>query len=527
MSASRRRPSASAEGRRRRAAGPAGPLRSGHELELKYVVADTIAVERFLDGHFPQADDEGWREYTTVDRVFDTADGSLLHAGYGARLRRVGGQTIVGLKSDVTVEGGLHHRRELEAEATARLTPTDWPPSEVRDLVIRLADGRALRERFVLRQRRLERAWRADGGECLFSLDVVRVVHQRDELAEMNQLEVELRAGDAALLRSIDGVLAGSGLVRHEGRSKMAIAAELVELAAPLRADDSFAEAGRHVLRRHLARLLEREQQTRLGDELALKQMRVATRRMRATWRLFDGAYRRGDQRRYVRELRRIALRLGAVRDLDVLLGSLPAERHLAPLAEAWHDRRTKSWQRLERMLDSTAYAEYVADYRRFTQTPGLAGGPQADRRLRDVAGGRLWAAYENVLAHQPAVAQPERDVAALHALRIDGKRLRYALETFRDVLPRMTAAELIERLTAMQDHLGALNDADVAARAAATWLEEAADTPATARRAVRRYIAEQQAEVERLRGSFGRAWRSVGGTAFRRALARAIADLG
>jgi CHAD domain-containing protein len=496
-----------------------------HELELKYVVVDAAAVKAFVDTNFPPTAGETWREYSTVDRVFDTADGLLLRAGYGARLRRTGGLTIVGVKSDVTVDGGLHLRRELEAEATARLAPADWPPSEVRDLVVHLADGQALRERYVLRQRRHERAWRADGGECLFSLDVVRVVHRRVELAELTQLEVELRAGDPRLLRSIDEALAGSGLVRHEQRSKLAIAAELVELAAPLRADDSFADAGRHVLRRHLVRMLEREQAARLGDELALKQMRVATRRMRATWRLFEGAYRGADQRRYVRELRRIARRLGAVRDLDVLLAGLPAEQHLAPLAEAWRERRASAWRQLLRTLDSTSYADFVADYRRFTQTPGLAAGSQAELRLRDVVGSRLWSAYERVRRHAPALENPT--VATLHALRIDGKRLRYALETFRDVLPPKATAELIERLTAMQDHLGALNDRDVAQREAAAWLAAQSTVSRPVGRAVRAHVRGQDAEIARLRSSFAPLWRRVGGPSFRRRLALAIADLG
>jgi CHAD domain-containing protein len=55
-------------------------------------------------------------------------------------------------------------------------------------------------------------------------------------------------------------------------------------------------------------------------------------------------------------------------------------------------------------------------------------------------------------------------DIPALHAVRIDAKRLRYTLESFREVLPPV-AATLVERVTALQDHLGLLNDADIAAR--------------------------------------------------------------
>lgn len=216
------------------------------ELELKYTASDLPALEAFLDESFPAgADDEGWREYRTVDRVFDTVDKALLRAGYGARLRRTGGRTTLGLKSDVDVTAGLHHRRELEAPATPSLDPADWPPSEPRRIVQSLAGGRRLYERFVLRQQRRERPWRAEGGACLFSLDRVSVCHGRTQLGRLRGLEVELREGEPKFLQRIDRKVLASGLVAHEPHSKMAQAAELVEAAAPLSADEPFAEAGR------------------------------------------------------------------------------------------------------------------------------------------------------------------------------------------------------------------------------------------------------------------------------------------
>ncbi|HYC06426.1 MAG TPA: CHAD domain-containing protein, partial [Candidatus Binatia bacterium] len=85
--------------------------------------------------------------------------------------------------------------------------------------------------------------------------------------------------------------------------------------------EDTIAEAGRKVLRFHLARMLAREVGTREGsDPEELHSMRVATRRMRAAWRVFGDGFRPGRTKRHRRELREIAGRLGAVRDLDVLI---------------------------------------------------------------------------------------------------------------------------------------------------------------------------------------------------------------
>ncbi len=88
-------------------------------------------------------------------------------------------------------------------------------------------------------------------------------------------------------------------------------------------ADDPLAEAGRKVLRLHLLRMLDAENGSRDGDVESVHKMRVATRRMRAAWRVFNGAYKTRLQDRYVGELRQVAQTLGAVRDMDVQLERL------------------------------------------------------------------------------------------------------------------------------------------------------------------------------------------------------------
>ena len=74
-------------------------------------------------------------------------------------------------------------------------------------------------------------------------------------------------------------------------------------------AEDHVAEAGRKVLRFHLARMLAREAGTREGiDPEELHAMRVATRRQRAAWRVFGASFRPGRTKRYRNGLREIAV---------------------------------------------------------------------------------------------------------------------------------------------------------------------------------------------------------------------------
>ena len=300
---------------------------------------------------------------------------------------------------------------------------------------------------------------------------------------------------------------------------------------------DPLAEAGRKILRFHFARMLEREAGTLSGEDIEdLHRMRVATRRMRAAWRLFGDAYKPKAERRYVRELRTVASSLGAVRDLDVLLENLavyvaahPAEEGTAlqPLASAWQEEREKARQNMAAMLDSGAYRHFVDDYLDFVETEAAAArSVQATQpsRVRDTATSRIWGAYEQVRAYDATLAWA--DVATIHQLRIASKRLRYSLEFFREVLGP-DAGALIERVTRLQDHLGLLNDADVAARLAREFLvASAARLEPQTIEAVGRYLGARDRDVARLRRSLPAAWRPLAAESFRRALGRAVSAL-
>ncbi len=302
-------------------------------------------------------------------------------------------------------------------------------------------------------------------------------------------------------------------------------------------ADDHVAEAGRKVMRFHLARMLAREAGTREGrDPVELHAMRVATRRQRAAWRVFGGSFRPGRTKRYRNGLRGIASRLGAVRDLDVLLDaaeiyraelSVAEQRGLEPLLADWRAHRDDARVLLIRELDSDGYKRWVDDYRDFVRTEGAAVlpvGPTQPHRVRDTAASRIWTAYEQLRAYEPVLRWA--DIETLHELRIAGKWLRYTLEFVREALGD-ESAPLIARITALQDHLGLMNDADVSASMARTFLVEHADElSALESEAIGRYLVSREREVARLRRTIGAPWRGVAGIGFRRQLGRVVAGL-
>ncbi|MBA2719114.1 MAG: CHAD domain-containing protein [Chloroflexi bacterium] len=302
-------------------------------------------------------------------------------------------------------------------------------------------------------------------------------------------------------------------------------------------ADDHVAEAGRKVLRFHLARMIAREAGTRSGEDVEdLHSMRVATRRQRAAWRVFGAAFRPARTKGHRTRLREVATRLGAVRDLDVLLeavdvyrADLPVaeQRALEPLLAAWRIHREDARKLLVRELDSDGYRRWLDDYAEFVRHDGLAAKPvipTEPHRVRDTAASRIQSAYEQVRAYEPVLRWA--DVETLHELRIHGKWLRYSLEFVREALGPESDG-LIARVTALQDHLGLLNDADVSAHLARDFLvEHAGSLSDIESHAIARYLVSREKEVARLRRTVGRSWRGVSGIVFRRGLGRALAGL-
>ena len=498
------------------------------ETELKFLINDAAAVEAWLDATFPRSADQRWRTISITDRYFDTADSALSEAGYGARLRRAERRTTLTLKADIDVDGALHRRMELEGPATRALAPASWPRSDARDRLTELADGRWLVERVVVRQRRRERMVIVGGAEIVASIDTGVVLAAGAEAGRIAQFELELKRGRRAVLGRMARAVGTSGLGQAESRSKLAMALEMSDAASVVAPGDAFVEAGRKVLHRHLSRMLDREVGTRAGDSLAMKQMRVATRRMRATWRVFEAGFKRSVGRRFVGQLRRVGRVLGAVRDLDVLLDSLPDDQQQGALAAHWRSRRTACFDDLMGMLQSRRYARFVEEMLEFTTSPGAGAAKRSAKvSVADMAPDAIGHAVGRVRA-AGAEAVDGDDATAWHALRIEARRLRYSIEAFGEVLAERPVKDLLRRVTRVQDHLGAMNDAAVAIEEASAWLAEKgaeADQPAAAA-LIAGYVAGREAEIVALRRSFGKVWRGVSGATFDRQLSLAMRRL-
>ena len=313
-----------------------------------------------------------------------------------------------------------------------------------------------------------------------------------------------------------------------------------------MQAKDAIAEAGRKVMLFHFARLLSHEAGTRQGEDIeALHDMRVATRRLRASLQVFEEAFEPGALKPFRRGLQAVGRALGAVRDLDVFMEkaqqyvqALPEERRdgLNPLLDHWKAEREAARAEMLKVLDSEAYAEFKRKFNIFLHTPGAGARPiptgqPSPQTVAEIAPVLIYSRLAEARAFAPFLK--EAPIELLHMLRIEFKKLRYTVEYFEEVLGKQ-ARYVINELKLLQDHLGDLNDAQVATQILRQFIDEwesqQAALPIHERQNIEEvvnYLAFRHAERHRLMAAFQETWRQHFGRAgFRRALAQAVSVL-
>ena len=302
---------------------------------------------------------------------------------------------------------------------------------------------------------------------------------------------------------------------------------------------DTVVEAARKTLRFHFNRMLRHEAGSIEGTDIReLHDMRVAVRRMRAAVQLFR-PYLPKQHAAYLRkDLRRLGRALGPARDYDVMLANLdsyraatPAQPHdaLEPLARRWQEKRERARSALREYLAST---RYCALKQRIETFLGPAGPPAAGAgatlsNLREPlviaeVPALLSSRYEKIVSYGPSL--DGTSIERLHALRIDCKRLRYALEFLREALC-VQAADAIKDLKQAQDHLGDMNDAYVASKVLRKLWEKrqrATDEPVwppATLEALGAYLAYCEDRAGTQAQSFADIWQRLTGPEFRERL--------
>jgi CHAD domain-containing protein len=304
----------------------------------------------------------------------------------------------------------------------------------------------------------------------------------------------------------------------------------LQEHAVAVTPESNIAEGGREAMRRYFVQLLEHEVGSKLGNDIEdIHQMRVATRRIRTLFSLLAPYYKRRAVSEYRRDLKKLARRLGKVRDLDVQIADLQKyireqDSNSERYNEILHfllERRTKAHQQLVAFLEDKQYRQLRRKFARFLQDTGK-GASKFDQttpsQIRHVL---------PVLIHQHLAAVRAFDAVIdsedppFHELRIECKRLRYILEAFAEMLGA-SANPFLAELKRLQDELGAMQDIDVTVAFLADIFNK---TPLDSEKdlAVQDYIAYRKQKAGEHQETFRKLWKKFNGRTVQQQLSDAL----
>ena len=414
-------------------------------------------------------------EQRLVAIYYDTPALHLLRRGVTLRFRR--GEQPDGLWTAKLPTGapavGMARR------AVTMSAPADAIPESLLDLVRGWTLGSRLSPVARLRTRRRRTTLTGNGDQSLALLDddEVSILRGSRVAARFRELEVELtKDAPDTLLAQLADLLLGAGaqpvdqvpkLVRALGPAAVA-PWDLTEpwlgahpAAAEVIRAGLIAAAGRFV--DHLAAVVLDE------DPEGVHQARVGLRHLRSDMRTFGELLDRDALEPLREELGRLSHELGAVRDLDVLLANLRADRQLLDpgdrrgadeLLGGLTDQRARAYASLREEMRSPRYATLLEGVAHFATDPPF-GSSDAQREATDVVPALVRHPLRRLRREADHLGGTPDD-EALHRVRILVKRLRYATDVAAPLAGK-PARHAVRALRELQDVLGDHNDACVA----------------------------------------------------------------
>jgi triphosphatase len=477
-----------------RARPPEAPAAAGmaaREIELKLHVAPgdlaRLARHPALVG-LQQGTASSTRLYTVY---YDTPDLRLARFGVALRVRRQGAQYFQTVK---TLNGG----NAGDAAAVAVRREWEWPiTGENPDISLLTIEGvrevvpqdalPAIRPMFMTDFQRTTLMLRPD------PLTAIEVALDTGEIRAgttyrpVSEVELELKAGPMTALfdlaRELQKIVPLRISTDNKAEAGFAlVTGRLPEAAKPpplgLTPAATVADGFRHIVRSCMSHVLSNEACVLAGgSDEGIHQMLVALRRLRSAFSLFDDIIASPDAKPLKDEVQWLTDRLGPARDWDILQhrffqpyaekqGSDEAVRQLG---QAIADSRRSAHARASEALYSPRYTTLML---------GLGGWLESGRwqedaepEARSLAAGPLsglagsWLAERHRKSRKAGRQIRKMNAEQTHRLRINFRKLRYGVEFFRGIYSVGSVRPYLERIEALQESLGDLNDADVSRR--------------------------------------------------------------
>lgn len=422
---------------------------------------------------------------------FDTPDQLLRQQDAALRLRRIGDplapRWVQTLKTGGRGGSALTRRNEWESAVDgAELDPraldaAAWSRVDPKGAVF-ASLGPCFETTF---DRTVWMVRRRDRSLVEVALDIGHVA-AGDRRAPICELELELKSGPVSALFDVALQIAASVPVLPLGMSKAqrgyALALDAVDapvLAQPPALADKLPrhEAARRVLQEMFGQFTANLNAVGRSDDPELvHQARIAWRRFRTARRLFRSVLATAPMPPW-RSLQPMLAFLGELRDLDVA-----RTETLPPLRDAYvagSPRRERAWDAMAQSLlratgeqrravslalQDPAVGTCLLEATRWLET-SIGPAQSGAAPLEPGASLRRWARRRTTrLYAQLKLARRDTSSAELeHRLRIVAKRMRYAVETLHDLLPRRMARDWYRAALREQKRIGATRDLDQA----------------------------------------------------------------
>ncbi len=444
------------------------------EIELKLRL-DVGTVARFRRAAWLQRHKTGRaRSVRLLSTYFDTAELDLRESRAALRVRKMGSRREQTLKVPGAMSGGLQQRTEFNAYIQSDAPQLDLiEDKKLRALLKKLDRKQGLVPVFATDIRRT--IWLVRYGDSLIEIALdVGTIQSGDRSRPISEVELELVEGAPidvvraayALCQSFDLALdrdskAARGYHLYRNRQAYPQRAKRLKLNP----DQSVQDVLGLVLQDTVGQVLVNSPVI-LGsrDPEGVHQARVAVRRARAGLSIFRSAFEPAVFNEMRDELRWLQQAMGQARDFDVFLsgvltdmqgyfGDRPGFVALRRAAEAMRDA---GYAEAELTLNSGRFSRSLLALDEWALSPSPANSRDT---LIEFARSVLQKRLKRVLKTAGKRPQdlPHDD---LHPLRLDLKKLRYAVGFFGSLYEKEKVRPYRRALSRLQDCLGGLNDA-------------------------------------------------------------------
>jgi len=402
------------------------------------------------------------RSANQVTVYYDTPEAKLEKYGLTLRVRKAGGRFVQTVKP-MTGAVGLMSREELESEVKSFLPDLRVLSGHPIHRLVSTSGAKQLKPRVRCDVNRT--SWIVDGGASRMQVDFdegsITAGERTEEFAE---LEFELLDGPppvlvAAAKRLSDSVPVRLGvLTKAERGFRLAAGTSArVTKAAPVEITTDMTVARAFQLIVHACL-----KQYRLNEPLvisgrnpkALHQARVAMRRLRSAFSLFRPAIEDVEYQYLRHELRWFTAQLGDARNLDVYLERDLVEDERSTLRA----KREKAYDGVIDAMNSAPFCRLLIDIVGWVAMGAWREGKIAARKIGKFANRRLDRLWKSI-ERGKNVARMSED--RRHRLRIQAKKMRYAVEFLQGLYPQARTEEkhFASAIEELQESLGKLND--------------------------------------------------------------------